>query len=114
VGFGKGLAMGLRSALRALAWNLLASPLYLLLLFTAIGLPVALVLVNGLLLGRDLEAMVAARHPGAVEPLSARDRNLLGFATAVLFVIPIANLFAPVFGAALAVHMVHGRKDGLS
>jgi CysZ protein len=106
----RGLGMGLRSALRALLWNALASPIYLVLLFTGIGLPIALLLVNGLLLGRDLELMVAARHPGAPSLPSGR-RHALGFVAAGAFLLPGLNLVAPVFGAALAVHFFHRRDD---
>jgi CysZ protein len=111
VSWQRGLAMGLRSALRALGWNLLASPIYLVLLFTGIGLPIALLLVNGLLLGKDLEQMVAARHPDAPRLPSGR-RHTLGFIAAGAFLIPGLNLFAPVFGAALAVHFFHRAEGG--
>lgn len=111
IGFARGLAMGLASARRAIGWNLLAAPLYLLLLVTGVGTFALVLIVNAALLGRDLEAMVRARHPGdGVAPLSAADRWLLGLAAAIAFVIPLFNLFAPIFGAALAVHMVHMRK----
>ncbi len=106
----RGLALGLQSALRALGWNLLASPLYLLLLFTAIGLPVALLVVNGALLGKDLEAMVAARHPGAA-PMAASRRWGLGLTASAAFLVPGLNLVAPVFGAALAVHLFHRDRE---
>ena len=96
-------------------WNLLAAPFYLLLLVTGVGTLVLVLLVNMLVLGRDLEAMVLARHPG-MAPLSARDRNLLGLVASALFVIPVVNLLAPVLGAAMAVHLLHGRvsKPALS
>ena len=108
VGFGRGVAMGLRSARRAVGWNLLAAPFYLLLLVTGVGTLVLVLLVNMAVLGRDLEAMVLARHPG-MAPLSARDRNLLGLVASALFMVPVVNLLAPVLGAAMAVHMLHGR-----
>lgn len=108
VGFARGVAMGLRSAQRAIGWNLLAAPFYLLLLVTGVGTLVLVLLVNMLVLGRDLEAMVLARHPG-MAALSARDRNLLGLAASALFMIPVVNLLAPVLGAAMAVHLLHGR-----
>jgi CysZ protein len=109
VSFARGVAMGLRSARRTIGWNLLAAPFYLLLLVTGVGTLVLALLVNMLLLGRDLEAMVLARHPG-MAALSARDRNLLGLAASALFLIPVVNLLAPVLGAAMAVHMLHGRQ----
>lgn len=108
LGFARGLRMGLRSARRAIGWNLLAAPFYLLLLVTGVGTLVLALLVNMLLLGRDLEDMVLARHPG-LAPLAARERRALGLVAAALFLIPVANLLAPVVGAAMAVHMLHGR-----
>lgn len=113
VSFAAGVRLGLRSAGRALVWNLLATPLYLALLFTGIGLPIALLLVNAALLGRDLEEMVAARHPGAdgEQRLPRRLRWTLGLVTALAFLVPVLNLVAPVFGAALAVHLFHFGKD---
>lgn len=108
VGFAKGLRMGLRSARRAIGWNLLAAPLYLVLLVTGVGTFVLVLTVNMLLLGRDLEDMVLARHPGMV-PLAAHERNLMGLVVATLFLIPVVNLLAPVVGAAMAVHMLHNR-----
>jgi uncharacterized protein involved in cysteine biosynthesis len=111
VSWQRGLALGLRSAVRALAWNALASPIYLVLLFTGIGLPLALLAVNGLLLGRDLELMVASRHP-AHAPMPTGRRHLLGFISAGAFLVPGLNLFAPVFAAALAVHFYH-RSEGM-
>ena len=111
VSFARGAAMGLRSARRAIGWNLAAAPFYLLLLVTGVGTLVLVLLVNMLVLGRDLEAMVLARHPG-MAALTARDRNLLGLAASALFMIPIVNLLAPVLGAAMAVHMLHGRQAG--
>jgi CysZ protein len=109
VSFAKGMAMGLRSARRAIGWNLLAAPFYLLLLVTGVGTLVLVLLVNMLLLGRDLEDMVLARHPG-MAPLGARERHALGLVGALLFVIPVVNLLAPVVGAAMAVHMLHLRS----
>ncbi len=108
VSFASGMAMGLRSARRAIGWNLLAAPFYLLLLVTGIGTLLLVLAVNMLLLGRELEEMVLARHPG-MAPLGVRERLALGLVGAVLFVIPVVNLLAPVVGAALAVHMLHLR-----
>ena len=70
ISLARGAAMGLRSAGRAIGWNLLAAPLYLLLLLTGIGTLLLAVLINAVLLGRDLEAMVIARHPGGIAALS--------------------------------------------
>lgn len=112
VGFGKGLRLGLSSAGRAMGYNLVAAPVYLALLITGIGMIAALVAVNGLLLGRDLQDMVMARHPhdGDMTPLARRTRIGLGLIVALLFLVPFVNLLAPVIGAAMAVHLVHARK----
>lgn len=110
VPFARGLAMGLRSGLRAIGYNLLASPVYILLLVTGVGTLAALLLVNAVLLGRDLSQMVGARHPD-VAPLSRRERWLLGGAAAALFLLPVVNILAPVLGAAMAVHMINRRPE---
>lgn len=113
VSLGRGLRLGLASAGRAVGYNLLASPIYLLLLITGVGLIVALVLVNGLLLGRDLQDMVMARHRNddAMHPLSKAKRFTLGLIVALLFLVPVANLLAPVIGAAMAVYLMHQRTN---
>ena len=53
---------GATSAGRLIGYNLIASPLYIVLLATGVGLPIAFFAINGWLLGRDLGDMVAARH----------------------------------------------------
>jgi uncharacterized protein involved in cysteine biosynthesis len=59
--------------------------------------------------------MVAARHPAAGEhPLTASQRWVLGGASALLFVVPFANLVAPVFGAALAVHLLNSPRESIA
>lgn len=110
VGFARGLRMGLRSARRAIGWNLLAAPFYLALLVTGIGTVLLVIAVNMVLLGRDLEEMAHARHP-YLPPLAAHERQALGLVAAVLFIIPVVNLLAPVVGAAMAVHMLHNRSN---
>lgn len=108
VSFAMGLRLGLASLGRAIGWNLLALPFYIALMITGIGPFVLMWLVNAVLLARDCEAMVAARHPaGPSRPLDSRRRWLLGLSTSALFLIPVANIFAPLFGAALAVHLLH-------
>lgn len=108
VSFATGLRLGLASLGRALGWNLLALPFYLALIVTGIGPFLLMWLVNAVLLARDCEAMVAARHPaGPARPLDSRRRWVLGLSTSAMFLVPLANLFAPLFGAALAVHLLH-------
>src|SRR3546814_3969223 len=63
VGWRQNIRLALASLIRLIGGNLLALPVYILLLVTGIGTPIFALLVNALLLGRDLEAMVLARHP---------------------------------------------------
>lgn len=115
VPFARSLAMGLGSAGRFVAVNLLLSPLYLILLATGVGTAALFFAANAWLLGRDLGDMVAARH---VAPEAIRDwrkttgprRFLLGLAGTGLFVVPVFNILAPVLGAAMATHQFHGRR----
>ena len=109
-GIGEQLRTGLASAGRAIGWNLLALPLY----FVPIVNIAAFFLVNALLLARDLGEMVAVRHvprAGRRDWLrSTRGRRMqAGLVSAALFVIPVVNLLAPILGAAMAAHLLHGR-----
>jgi CysZ protein len=110
------LRLGLMSVVRLVLVNLALLPLYAALLLTAVG-PFALFLVaNGLLLGRDLGEMVAVRHLGAMETQawlrsSRLSRALLGLVVTGIFMVPVANVFAPIIGAAMATHVFHvGRR----
>ncbi|MEG3146429.1 EI24 domain-containing protein [Sphingomonas sp. RT2P30] len=110
----RSLTMALGAAGRAILVNLLLAPLYIVLIVTGIGTPIAFILVNGWLLGRDLGDMVAARHMPreAMRGWRATTRGprfVLGVAVAGLFVVPILNLFAPVLGAAMATHLFHAK-----
>lgn len=117
VPLGRSIAMGLGSAVRLIAINLLLSPLYLILLVTGVGTALAFFLVNAWLLGRDLGDMVAARHMPRGELRGCRRRTSIGRFTlgAVgtgLLLVPLLNLVAPVLGAAMATHVFHrGRRD---
>jgi uncharacterized protein involved in cysteine biosynthesis len=115
VPFRRSLSLSLGSFARLLLWNLLAAPFYLLLLVTGFGPFLLFSLVNALVLGRDLGEMVAARHfEGAPMKrwLAATrlPRATLGLGAAWLFLIPFANLLAPLLGAAAATHMFHWGK----
>ena len=129
VGIGRGMRLGLASAGRAIGYNLLALPVYIGLLVTGVGMIVAVIAVNGLLLGRDLQDMVMARHRGErrgqgrqsgispdamMRPLARPTRIALGLIVALLFLVPFVNLLAPVLGAAMAVHLVHAREGRAS
>lgn len=109
VGWRQNIRLALASLVRLVGGNLLALPIYILLLVTGIGTPIFALFVNGLLLGRDLEAMVLARHPDRPR-LDRPARWSLGLLSAASFVVPIANLLAPIVSAAMAVHMLHLRS----
>ncbi|MEC3950929.1 EI24 domain-containing protein [Sphingobium sp. HWE2-09] len=109
VGWARSLRFALASITRTLGWNLLALPAYILLLVTGVGTIGLFLLVNAYLLGRDMADMVEPRHP-ALPPLSRSSRWLLGLVSAVMFLIPLVNLLAPIWSAAMAVHMLLGRK----
>lgn len=109
IGWRQNIRLALASLARLIGGNLLALPVYILLLVTGIGTPIFALLVNALLLGRDLEAMVLARHPD--RPRFDRPaRWSLGLLSAASFVVPVANMLAPLLSAAMAVHMLHLRK----
>lgn len=105
--------MALRSLGRAIGWNLLAAPLYILLLVTGAGTLALLLIVNAYLLGRDLADMVESRHPDLPRIPSAT-RWTMGLVSALLFLLPVANLLAPIWSAAMAVHVLHRRQKGKS
>lgn len=109
----------LSAAGRALLVNLIALPFALVLLFTGVGTFALFLLVNAVLLGRELQDMVWLRHcheAGVCAPVNRAERILLGGVVAALLVIPFVNFLAPVLGAASATHLVHRKqrmqKDG--
>jgi CysZ protein len=109
-----GVWMALGSIARLTGANLIALPLYLLLIVTGIGPLILFVLINAWLLGRDLGEMVAARH---LDGTARRDwlrvtrgeRGLMGLIVTGLFVLPFVNFIAPIMGAAMATHLFHGK-----
>ena len=109
VSFAQGLRFALRSLARTIGWNLLAMPLYIALLVTGVGTIGLFLALNAYLLGRDLAEMVEPRHPD-LPPIGRASRWLMGLASALLFLVPVVNLLAPIWSAAMAVHMLHGRK----
>jgi CysZ protein len=113
LGWREELARGLGGAGRALAWNLAAVPVALVLLVTGIGAPLVFYLVNAVLLGRELQDMVWLRHrptSDAPAPLSGTRRLMLGGVVTALLTVPFVNFLAPFLGAAAATHLIH-RKD---
>jgi CysZ protein len=110
------IRMALTSLLRVVGFNLLALPLYLLLIPTGIGFLITFASVNALLLGRDLGEMVATRHVRGGELNawlrgSRPSRALLGLGVTALFMVPLANFLAPIIGAAMATHLFHGDRQ---
>ncbi len=113
LGWREELAKGLGGAGRALAWNLAAVPVALVLLVTGIGAPLVFFLVNAVLLGRELQDMVWLRHrptADAPAPLTKGKRLLLGGIVTALLTVPFVNFLAPFLGAAAATHLIH-RKE---
>ena len=110
---GAGLHMGLRSVARVIGYNLLALPVYLLLLVTGVGTAIAFLLINALLLGRDLEDMLVARHGKSRGSIKKLPRLMLGLLGTAGMLIPFANLVVPVLITAMAVHVVHSGNANL-
>ena len=118
VGMRRAARMGIASAGRAVAVNLLMLPVYLALLVTAIGPAIAFFLVNAWLLGRDLGEMVASRHMDDATMRGWRkatraQRLMLGLVGTGLFVVPLVNLLAPIVGAGMATHLFHASRGGM-
>jgi uncharacterized protein involved in cysteine biosynthesis len=114
LGWREELALGLRGAWRAIALNLLALPVALVLLVTGIGPVMVFWLVNAVLIGRELTELVWTRQRPAGDaslPLGAFERLLLGATVTALLAVPFANLLAPVLGAAMATHLVHRKRN---
>lgn len=108
---GPSMAMALRSLGRAILYNALALPFALILLFTGVGAPMLFLAVNAVLVGRDLDEMVAARHPGLASGTAPRtSRFVLGLIANLLLLVPLVNLLAPIIAAAMATHIFHQRK----
>ncbi|HEX4693248.1 EI24 domain-containing protein [Sphingomonas sp.] len=110
----RSLALGLRSAGRAMIVNVALAPLYVVLLVTGFGTPLLFYASNGWLLGADLGEMVAARHMTQVEMkawyrATRWTRWDLGVLVAALLSVPLVNLIAPILGVAVATHLFHRR-----
>lgn len=113
VGWARSGRYALASLARTVGWNLVALPGYILLLATGIGTIGLFLIVNAYLLGRDMADMVEPRHP-ALPPITRSSRWLMGLASALIFLIPLVNLLAPIWSATMAVHMLLGRSGKLS
>lgn len=88
--------------------NLLALPFYLVPFLNLILYYV----INGYLIGREFFEMVGTRH-FSVEEVAARRKRLGmvvfvgGAGITMALTIPLLNLFAPIFGTAFMVHLLH-------
>ena len=110
VGVARGLLMGLKSGARLIAFNVLAIPFYLLLLVTGVGPFILFVIVNGIAIGRDIAELAAARHGDSASrrawlKKTRGQQHFIGVVVSVLFLVPFANLFAPVIGIAAGIHL---------
>lgn len=115
--FRRDLANSLRGLGRAVGFNLLAMPLAIVLMFTAIGPAIVFLTVNAVLLGRELTDMAWLRHCGddpTSSPVPAFDRFLFGGSIAALMLVPFAGLLAPIIGAAAGTHVTHRAIDNRS
>ncbi len=108
---GTSLATGLGAGMRLAGLVLVAD---LLLLPADAVLPgvgqVATIAVNGFLLGREYFELAALRHISRKAADALRKRNAArvfgaGLIISVLTAVPFADFFAPLFGAALMVHL---------
>lgn len=107
---------GLRFAAIAIAVNLVALPVYLLLLFIPPLNIFVFATVNGYLLGREYFELVAFRRvsPAEARQMWKRHRTRLFFAGAIiasLLSIPFVNWFMPVIAAAYMVHIFEGLRQ---
>jgi CysZ protein len=112
--FHRDLANALKGLGRSVGFNLMALPVAGALAFTAIGPALVLLAVNAVLLGRELTDMAWLRHCGGEDranPVPRGERILLGAAIAGLMLIPLANLAAPLIGAAAGTHLVLRRLE---
>ncbi len=108
--FKRDLANSLRGIGRALLFNLLALPVAIVLMFTAIGPAIVFLLVNAVLLGRELTDMAWLRHCGDAPqdtPVGGLERVVFGGSIAALMLVPLAGLLAPIIGAAAGTHVTH-------
>lgn len=99
----------------SLAVNLLALPVYVLLMFTGLTV-IAATVINGYLLGREFFEIAALRR---LPPADARTmwRSHLGMlwlngcVIAFLFSVPIINLTAPILATAMMIHHFHSLRQ---
>lgn len=108
--FRRDLANSLKGLGRALGFNLLALPVAVILVFTAFGPAIVFLIVNAVLLGRELTDMAWLRHSGeppGPNPVKGSERLMLGGAIAAMMLVPFLNFIAPIVGAAAGTHLAH-------
>lgn len=110
-----GIVSGLKFFVLLVAINLLMLPFYLVAIFVA-GMGLVLFYgINGWLCGNEYYEQVALRRRPAAEVKAWRKANagrlwLTGAAIAAMGTVPFLNLFAPVIGCAMMVHVAQGLK----
>jgi CysZ protein len=105
--FAAGLGAGIRLAGLVVVADLLLLPVDALL---PVAGEVATIVVNGFLLGREYFELAALRHISRKAAAGLRSRNAArvfgaGLVISLLTAVPIADFLAPLFGAALMVHL---------
>ena len=104
------ISAGARLAAIAIALNALLAFVDLELIAIPVLPEVLTVIVNGWLLGREYFELAALRHMSRADAKKLRRRHRVsvlmgGTLISFLSAIPMANLFAPLFGAAFMVHL---------
>lgn len=107
--FAASARMAVRSIGRVVGYNLLLIPIYALLLVSGVGTPLAFLVVNGYLIGRDLEDMLVARHGSMYGQIGAIRRFLLGLGSVAAMLIPLFQFLVPVLATAAVVHVAHDK-----
>jgi CysZ protein len=112
IGIVAGAGLGLRSAGRLTLFNVIALPFYVLLLVTGVGPFILFVTVNGLAFGRDVAELAASRHGDRASrrawlKSTRGQQGLIGTVVSTLFLVPFANLVAPIIGTAAGIHLVN-------
>jgi uncharacterized protein involved in cysteine biosynthesis len=108
--------IGLRIGLYILLFNLLAVPVYILILWLPFAAVFIFYALNSYLIGWGFYELVAIRHLGLYEA-SRHRKNIRGrimasgFLITALFTVPVLNLMAPVLGAAFLVHIFHASQN---
>jgi CysZ protein len=114
---GEVLAITLKFAVVSIVLNLLALPIFLILLFIPPLNFFVFYGLNGYLLGREYYELVA--HRRLDPPVARRLRRafggqifVAGVVIAIMMSVPILNLIAPIVGTAALVHLVQRWRTG--